>query len=166
MSHLSLQGICHQPGGGLTAPDPLQNRGPSGGLRSRAAHLRGEVSAWWGEQLPHLLPCLPHHSGASRRSLWGPGPGPLWGWVLSQGQVPPAWQAEQSGAGGECHSVVLCSLPPQLIKLLIACDMPSVSHTVLILAGVRAGCVTGSVWKASLCSCWDALFKSTGRQHH
>lgn len=36
---LSLQGICHQPGGGLAAPDPLQNRGPSGGLRSRAAHL-------------------------------------------------------------------------------------------------------------------------------
>lgn len=81
ISLLSLQGICHQPGGGLAAPDPLQNCGPTGGLRSRAAHLRGEVSAWWEEQLLHHLPCPPHHSGAAwARSPLGlgplPGPGP------------------------------------------------------------------------------------------
>lgn len=104
ISLLSLQGICHQPGGGLPAPDPLQNRGPSGGLRSRAAHLRGEVSAWWGEQLPHLLPCLPHHSGASRSSPWGHlGQVPSGAGFPPRARSPLLWQAEQSGAGGEYH---------------------------------------------------------------
>lgn len=76
---LSLQGICHRPGGGLAAPDPLQNRGPSGGLGSCAAHLRGQVSTWWEEQLQHHLPCPPTTAGlagAPRGAAWGLGPLP------------------------------------------------------------------------------------------
>lgn len=126
---LSLQGICHQPGGGLAAPDPLQNRGPSGGLRSCAAHLRGEVSAWWEKQPPHHLPCLPRHTGAGRSSLWGClGQVPSGTGAPPRARSPQMWQAEHSGTGGEYHSVILQrrSLPPQLIELLIACDMPSI----------------------------------------
>lgn len=83
---------------------------------------------------------------------------------------PLTWQAEQGGTRGEYNSVIpqRHSLPPQLIKLLSACDMPSI-QPYSPYSGIRGrgqAVSQGSVWKASVCHCWDALFKSTGRQHH